>query len=66
MAACSRGSWLGAIAFSRAVDAPIVTSVPIGEGTRGPNQVWRPDQTRRWLAFTKANWRDDRRGRVFQ
>jgi hypothetical protein len=29
--------------------------VPIGEGTRGADRVWRPDQTRRWLAFTKAN-----------
>jgi heparanase 1 len=26
-----------------------------GEGTRGPDQVWRPDQARRWLAFTKAH-----------
>jgi heparanase len=51
----TRQQWLGAIAFSRAVDAPIVTSVPNGEGTRGADQVWRPDQARRWLAFTKAH-----------
>jgi hypothetical protein len=51
----TRQQWLGAIDFSRAVDAPIVTSVPIGEGTRGTDGVWRPDQTRRWLAFTKAH-----------
>jgi len=51
----TRQQWLGAIAFSRAVDASIVTSVPIGEGTRGAGQVWLPDQTRRWLAFTKAH-----------
>lgn len=38
-----------------AVDAPIVTSMPIGEGTRGANGVWRPDQARKWLAFTIAN-----------
>ena len=56
MAACSRASsgW-AAIDFSRAVDAPIVTSMPIGEGTRGADGVWRPDQARRWLAFTKAH-----------
>jgi heparanase len=51
----TRQQWLGAIDFSRAVDAPIVTSVPIGEGTRGTDGVWRPDQTHRWLAFTKAH-----------
>lgn len=51
----TRQQWLGAIDFSRAVDAPIVTSLPNGEGTRGPNGIWRPDQARSWLAFTKAH-----------
>lgn len=51
----TKQQWLGAIAFSKAVDAPIVTSMPISEGARGPDGVWRPDQARRWLAFTKAN-----------
>ena len=51
----TRQQWLGAIDFSRAVDAPIVTSLPNGEGTRGADQVWRPEQARRWLAFTKAH-----------
>jgi heparanase len=51
----TRKQWLGAIAFSRAVDAPIVTSMPNGEGTRGANGVWRPDQARRWLAYTVAH-----------
>ncbi|WP_239797106.1 hypothetical protein [Candidatus Nitrotoga arctica] len=51
----TRQQWLGAIDFSRAVDAPIVTSMPIGTGTRGADGLWRPDQARRWLAFTKAN-----------
>jgi heparanase 1 len=51
----TRQQWLGAIDFSRAVDAPIVTSMPNGTGTRGPDGLWRPDQARRWLAFTKAN-----------
>jgi hypothetical protein len=47
--------WLGTIAFSRAVDAPIVTSMPIGEGTRGADGARRPDQARKWLASTIAN-----------
>ena len=51
----TRQQWLGAIEFSRAVDAPIVTSLPNGEGTRGPGGLWRPDQARTWLAFTKAH-----------
>ena len=51
----TRQQWLGAINFSRAVNAPIVTSVPIGTGTRGADGVWQPEQTRAWLAFTQAN-----------
>ncbi|QFI77225.1 hypothetical protein F8237_17675 [Bradyrhizobium betae] len=51
----TRDQWLGAIAFSRAVDAPIVTSLPTSAGTRSPDGVWRPDQARRWLAFTMAH-----------
>lgn len=51
----TRRQWLGAIAFSNAVDAPIVTSMPIGVGTRGPDGVWRPDEAHRWLAFTEAH-----------
>ena len=51
----TRQEWLGAIAFSNAVDAPIVTSMPIGEGTRGPDGVWTPKQASDWLAFTQAH-----------
>jgi heparanase 1 len=51
----TRQRWLAAIDFSRAVNAPIVTSVPNGVGTRGRDQVWQPDQARVWLAFTKAH-----------
>ena len=46
---------LAAIDFSRAVDAPIFTSMPTGTGTRGADRLWQPDQARRWLAFTKEN-----------
>ena len=51
----TRQQWLAAIDFSRAVNAPIVTSVPNGVGTRGADGLWRPDQARRWLAFTTAH-----------
>ncbi|HCS43035.1 MAG TPA: hypothetical protein DIW52_09450 [Pseudomonas sp.] len=51
----TREQWLAGIDFSRAVDAPIVTSMPTGVGTRGPDGLWQPDQARRWLAFTKAH-----------
>jgi heparanase 1 len=54
-AVLTRDQWLGVIAFSRAVDAAIVTSMPVGVGTRGPDQAWRPDQARTWLAFTRAS-----------
>jgi len=53
----TRKQWLGAIDFSRAVDAPIVTSMPTGVGTRGANGLWQPDQAGRWLAFTRAHGR---------
>ena len=51
----TRRQWLGAIDFSRAVNAPIVTSMPLSAGTRDANEAWRPDQARRWLAFTGAH-----------
>lgn len=51
----TRQQWLAAIDFSRAVEAPIVTSMPTGTGTRGADGLWQPDQARRWLAFTKTN-----------
>lgn len=51
----TRQQWLRAIEFSRAVDAPIVTSMPTGIGTRAADGLWQPDQARRWLAFTQAN-----------
>lgn len=54
-AVLTRDQWTGVIAFSEAVDAPIVTSMPIGAGARGSDGAWRPDQARKWLAFTRAN-----------
>lgn len=54
-AVLTRQQWQGAIDFSNAVDAPIVTSLPIGMGTRGSDNVWRPDQARTWLSYTREN-----------
>jgi len=50
----TRQQWVNAIDFSRATDAPIVTSTPIGQGTRGADGLWQAEQSRRWLAFTRA------------
>jgi hypothetical protein len=47
--------WLGAIGFSRAVEAPIVTSMAVSAGTRDANAVWQPDAARRWLGFTRSH-----------
>jgi len=47
-----RQQWLAAIDFSRAVDAPIVTSMPTGRARAGGRALAaRP--SRLWLAFTK-------------
>ncbi|MBI6567588.1 hypothetical protein YA0745_21270 [Pseudomonas synxantha] len=50
----TRQQWLASIAFSNDVDAPIVTSMPTGIGTRGKDGIWQPAQSRRWLEYTKA------------
>ena len=54
-AVLTRDQWLGVIEFSKFVDAPIVTSMPVGKGTRDAQGEWLPDQARRWLAFTRSN-----------
>jgi hypothetical protein len=46
--------WRDVLDFSRAVDAPIVTSFAIGAGTRDSSGVWTPEQARRLLAATRV------------
>jgi hypothetical protein len=46
--------WQGAVEFSRAVDAPIVTSFAISPGARDPHGLWTPEPARRLLAATRA------------
>jgi glycosyl hydrolase family 79 len=50
----TRPQWKGVVDFSRAVDAPIVTSFATGAGTRDAAGVWTPDQARRILEYTKS------------
>jgi Glycosyl hydrolase family 79, N-terminal domain len=46
--------WQGVVDFSRAVDAPIVTSFAISAGARDAHGVWKSEQARRLLAAARA------------
>ncbi|HZC96904.1 MAG TPA: hypothetical protein VE267_12380, partial [Bradyrhizobium sp.] len=50
----TRRQWQGVVNFSRAVDAPIVTSFSVSPGTRNAVGAWAPEQARRLLAYTAA------------
>lgn len=50
----TRAQWTSVVAFSKAVDAPIVTSFAVSNGTRGPDGVWTTDQAQRRLDLTRA------------
>jgi hypothetical protein len=49
----TRRRWQSVVAFSRAVDAPIVTSFAISAGARDADGAWKPEQARRLLAATR-------------
>lgn len=49
----TRDQWRGVIAFSKAVDAKIVTSFAGSDGTRGADGVWKPDQAQRLIDLTR-------------
>lgn len=49
----TRQQWRDVIAFSKAVDAPIVTSFAASGGTRGHDGRWRSDQAQRVLDLTR-------------
>lgn len=49
----TRKQWKGAVDFSAAVDAQIVTSFATSPGTRDAAGVWTPAQARQLLAYTK-------------
>jgi hypothetical protein len=50
----TRDQWRGVIAFSKAVDAPMVTSFAASGGTRGADGLWKTDQAQRLVELTKA------------
>jgi glycosyl hydrolase family 79 len=50
----TRRRWNDVIDFSKAIDAPIVTSFAIGAGTRDKTGIWQPDQARELMSATRA------------
>jgi heparanase len=50
----TRREWAGVLDFAHAVDARIVTSFAISEGVRDAAGMWRPDQARRLIDYTKS------------
>ena len=53
-AVLTRRQWQGVVDFSRAVGAPIVTSLAISAGVRDARGVWKPDEARGLFAATRA------------
>jgi heparanase 1 len=49
----TRDQWKSVVAFSKAVDAPIVTSFAVSNGTRGADGVWNTEQAQRRLDLTR-------------
>lgn len=49
----TRQQWKNVVAFSKAVDAPIVTSFAVSNGTRGADGVWTTEQAQRQLDLTR-------------
>ena len=49
----SRDQWRGVVAFSKAVDARIVTSFPSSPGARNADGSWNPEQAQRLLDLTR-------------
>lgn len=49
----TREQWKGVVAFSKAVDAPIVTSFAVSAGTRGSDGVWKTVQAQRLADLTR-------------
>lgn len=49
----TRDQWKGVVAFSKAVDAPIVTSFAVSNGTRGADGVWTTTLAQRLLDLTR-------------
>ena len=50
----TRAQWAGVIAFTRAVDAELVTSFAISSGVRDADGIWTPAQAQPLVAYTKS------------
>jgi heparanase len=50
----TRPQWARVIAFTRAVDAKLVTSFAISSGVRDAEGIWTPAQAKPLVAYTKA------------
>ena len=50
----TRSQWAGVIAFTRAVDAKLVTSFAISSGVRDADGIWTPAQAKPLVAYTKS------------
>lgn len=50
----TRAQWAGVIAFTRAVDAKLVTSFAISSGARDAEGVWIPAQAKPLVEYTKS------------
>ncbi len=50
----TRRQWKGVVDFSHAVNAKIVTSFAISDGTRDASGVWTPNLAQQWVAYTKS------------
>lgn len=51
----TREQWKNVVAFSKAVDAPIVTSFAVSNGTRDASGTWTPAQAQRLVDLTRAS-----------
>ena len=49
----TRAQWRGVVAFAKAVGAKIGVSHAVGEGSRGPDGVWKTEQAQRLLDLTR-------------
>jgi heparanase len=50
----TRSQWAGVVAFTRAVDAKLVTSFAISSGVRDAEGIWTPAQAQPLVAYTKS------------
>lgn len=51
----TREQWRNVVGFSKAVDAPLVTSFAVSNGTRDANGVWTTTQAQRLLDLTRES-----------